>query len=405
MTDREVGIDALSVYIPHFYLDLKDMAQANGVDPDKYYVGLGGKHMAILPPDEDPVTMAAEAAKALVESWNIDKKSIGMVIVGTESSVDGAKPIASFVHGLLGLPTECRVFDAQHACYGATAGLTMALNWCATRDKKALIIATDVARYDVRSAGEPTQGAGAVAMVISSNPSLLKIRQDIDAAYSNHVFDFFRPLYRSTAVVDGKFSLECYLTALECTYERFKKQTGLNLSDLDFLLFHVPFPKMAYKAFARLYEIESKERSLPPLSDIFEDMTGCALWANREVGNIYSGSLYLALAGLLETPNINPATKKVGMFSYGSGCCAEFLLGEFKGDQTRWKGKTGLIGHLSKRVKISYEEYIKIREAYEGKIPLNTLSLGNGSYYKYCGIIEHKRIYDNSSSDAPPMST
>lgn len=49
-----------------------------------------------------------------------------MVVVGTESGVDQAKAVASYVQGLLELPTAIRTFDTQHACYGGTAGLMAA---------------------------------------------------------------------------------------------------------------------------------------------------------------------------------------------------------------------------------------------------------------------------------------
>lgn len=40
-------------------------------------------------------------------------------------------------------------------------------------DKKALVIGSDVARYGLNTPGEPTQGGGAVAMLISADPKVL----------------------------------------------------------------------------------------------------------------------------------------------------------------------------------------------------------------------------------------
>jgi hydroxymethylglutaryl-CoA synthase len=127
------------------------------------------KQAEIVMLDEDPVTLAAGAVSRLLQVADVRPSDIGMLIVGSESGVDASKPIAAYVHGLLGLPNACRTFDTQHACYGATAGLQLAAAW-ATRspDRKAVVVASDIARYDVGSAGEPTQGAGAVAMLVSS---------------------------------------------------------------------------------------------------------------------------------------------------------------------------------------------------------------------------------------------
>ncbi|MFA6034106.1 MAG: hydroxymethylglutaryl-CoA synthase, partial [Myxococcota bacterium] len=121
-----VGIEALAVYLPRHAIDLGALAAANGVEPSKYYKGLGGMKMAVVSPDEDPVTMAVSAAERLIAAYDVDPADIGLLIVGSESGVDCAKPIAAYVQGLLRLPAECRVFDTVHACYSATAALRLA---------------------------------------------------------------------------------------------------------------------------------------------------------------------------------------------------------------------------------------------------------------------------------------
>jgi polyketide biosynthesis 3-hydroxy-3-methylglutaryl-CoA synthase-like enzyme PksG len=46
----------------------------------------------------------------------------------------------------------------------------------------------------------------------------------------------------------------------------------------------------------------------------------------RVVGNLCSASVYLALASILENALID-APRRVGLFSYGSGCSSEFYSG------------------------------------------------------------------------------
>ena len=41
-----IGIEALSFYVPRYYLDLAALAAARGVNVDKYYIGLGQEKMA-----------------------------------------------------------------------------------------------------------------------------------------------------------------------------------------------------------------------------------------------------------------------------------------------------------------------------------------------------------------------
>src|SRR4029079_17788150 len=84
--------------------------------------------------------------------------------------------------------------------------------------RAALVICSDIARYGVGTPGEPTQGAGAIAMVISANPALLELDVGISGAASTHVHDFWRPLGRREAQVDGHYSVQCYLEAVAAGY-------------------------------------------------------------------------------------------------------------------------------------------------------------------------------------------
>src|SRR3954469_16278202 len=181
----KIGIDALGVAIPRRYVDMVELARARGVEPGKYVEGLGAREMAVAEPGEDTVALAALAGSRALAASEIDRNSLGLLIVGTETGVDHSKPVASFVHGLLDLPRTMRVYDTQHACYGGTAGLMAAVDWIASgaaAGRSALVICSDIARYGVNTAGEPTQGAGAVAMVVSANPALLELDVGVSGA-------------------------------------------------------------------------------------------------------------------------------------------------------------------------------------------------------------------------------
>src|SRR5258705_7103206 len=107
-----IGIEAMGVAVPRRYIDIEDLARARGVDPAKYTHGLGAREMAVAEPGEDTVALAATAARRALEG--VDRESLGLLVVGTETGVDHSKPVASYVHGLLQLPRAMRVYDAQH---------------------------------------------------------------------------------------------------------------------------------------------------------------------------------------------------------------------------------------------------------------------------------------------------
>ncbi len=89
-----------------------------------------------------------------------------------------SRPLSAWVADKLGLAGAVRSYEVKHACYGATLALRQAVEWKesgAAAGKAALVIAADVALYELEDPGEPTQGAGAVAMVVDearSPPSI-----------------------------------------------------------------------------------------------------------------------------------------------------------------------------------------------------------------------------------------
>ena len=322
-----IGIDAITFSLPRSYVDLDDLAVARGVAADKYRLGLGVSQMAIAAGDEDPVALAAAAGSRLLVRSGRDAAEIGFCAVGTETAVDHSKPVSSYVHGLLGLPSRCRVFETKHACFGATAALLSATEWIASgaaRGRSALIIASDIARYEVGSPGEPTQGAGAVAMLVSARPRLVELEVGRSGSFARDVHDFWRPLHRKDALVDGKFSVQCYLDALDHAYRDWKEQFGGG-DALARTCYHVPYGKMAHKAHRRRCEVDGLDEAAADRD--FEVSVAPSLRFSAQVGNIYAGSLYLALASLLHAEAAALEGRRIGLFSYGSGCAAEFFAG------------------------------------------------------------------------------
>jgi hydroxymethylglutaryl-CoA synthase len=207
-----VGIDSLSLCVPENYYPLADLAKRHGIDPNKYLIGIGQEKMAVPSPDEDIVTLAAGAAKPLIT--DDVRNTISTVIIATESGIDQSKSAGLFVHNLLGLKSNCRVIEFKQACYGATAALQMATDMVRQRPtEKVLIIATDIARYEQDSLGECTQGAGAIAMVISTNPRLLNLNH-ARGMHSFDVMDFWRPNTHKAAQVDGQLSIDVYVESM-----------------------------------------------------------------------------------------------------------------------------------------------------------------------------------------------
>ena len=391
-----VGIDALAFAGPAAYVDLADLATARGVDPAKFTQGLGQLRMAIASPCEDTVTMAVEAGAHAIRDFGVDPDEIGTLIVGTETGVDHSKPVAVYVHDLLGLNERCRTFETKHACYGAMAGLTASMDWIASgraRGRKALVIASDIANYGLGTPGEPTQGAGAVAMVVSQQPRLLDIQPASIGDYTRQVMDFWRPLYSKYALADGQYSIQCYLDALAAAREDAVGRRQDLLGDLQACLYHVPFVKMAFKAHQREIELELGQaisKNAPEQWQQLQDSYAkrCAPWLtlNAEIGNIYTGSLFLSLIDLLRQAGSQLAGQQISLFSYGSGCGATYCLGRITESAGEWEARLDPSAQLAARRRLSIDEYEDLVRAGEHADRLETLNpgdfgLSSGLYY------------------------
>ena len=367
---------------------------ARGVDPAKYTQGLGAREMAIAEPGEDTVALAALAGKRALAAAG--ERELGMLVVGTETGVDHSKPVASFVHGLLELPQTMRVFDTQHACYGGTAGVMAAVEWIASgaaAGRAALVICSDIARYGMHTAGEPTQGGGAIAMVIAEDPAMLELDVGISGAASTHVHDFWRPHGQREARVDGHYSMQCYTDALAIAYRGWKTRAiarelvhdnGIVSEQLARICYHVPFCKMAKKAHAAVRACDGDGDGDGATS--YQTQVEPSLWACSRVGNIYTGSLYLALLGALDRDAASLATKRIGMFSYGSGCTSEFFSGVVGHRAAELTAKAKLGEVLADRERITIDEYERI-------MTLVTPSANHHAVFRFTGVDDHRRQY------------
>lgn len=378
-----IGIDKIAFYIPEYYVDMNELAAARGVDANKFTKGLGQAKMAVVPVTQDTITMGANAAVKIVSEE--DKSLIDMVILCTETGLDFSKAGAAVIHKMLGINPYARSIEFKQACYSATAGIQLGKDYVASHPgRKVLVVASDISRYGLKSAGEPTQGAGAVAMLISEEPKILKLDHDT-TFFTDDINDFWRPIYSDYALVDGKYSNEEYqrlfTTTMSAHFERFNK----TLDDYHAMTFHIPYSKMGLKAL----KLIADEESYVSLFKNFQIST----YYNRLVGNVYTASLYLSIISLLVKGDLE-AGNAIGMFSYGSGAVGEFFAGIVQEGY-----KDHLIiqdDELNQRIRLSVKEYESMymtRPNQEGTHQIfNTQNETSHFYLKE--IKNHIRIYN-----------
>ena len=348
-----IGIDKIGFATSQYVLKLQDLAEARGTDPNKYSKGLLLNEISIAPMTEDIVTLATSASNSILTEQ--EKEEIDMVIVATESGIDQSKAAAVFVHGLLGIQPFARSFEVKEACYGATAALHYAKLHVENSPKsKVLVIASDIAKYGVGTPGEPTQGAGSVAMLITQNPRIMAFNND-NVAQTRDIMDFWRPNYSSTPFVNGLYSTQQYLESLMTTWTEYKKRYNWTTNDFAAICFHLPYPKLALKGLKKIMAESLTQEKKDLLQKHFDQ----SILYSQKVGNIYTGSLFLGLLSLLENTDSLKAGDKIALYSYGSGAVAEFFSGELVEGYEAYLDKDRL-NKLDQRTALSVSDYEKV---------------------------------------------
>lgn len=454
----KVGIDAISYSIPQLQLPIKSLANLRGIDPAKLEKGLGLLNMTIPDVHQDVVTFAANAALKLIKQEGLDPKSLGRIYVATESSVDASKPIASYVLGMLEEKLKkkygahnlmhCDVLDMTFACISGVDALHNTLDWIRVNPEEiGMVICTDIAKYDLNSTGEYTQGTGAVAVLLKQNPRIIEI-DSTQGISTENVFDFFKPrrivkkkdiigddtnpewmgvleeeveIFKEQPVFEGQYSNECYQARITDAYFKLKKKLGKEEALIDTwrsIILHLPYAFQGRRMFGALYLQENEEvkgtafptdanwkekvreqTKTPAYRAFVEEKLRPSEIASSRIGNIYTGSIFMALlsALLYHKEEGNEISGEIfGFISYGSGSKSKVFQGTIASD---WKSPletVSLFKELDETHELSVVEYEALHkktckqsilpikeEFYLQSIETDNENLIGARYYRY----------------------
>jgi hydroxymethylglutaryl-CoA synthase len=407
-----VGIDAIEIRTGRLRLDLAEtFAPAKGEDPEKYTKGIGIAYSSLPDVYEDIVTMGANAAKALMDRRGLLPDDIGRIDVATESAFDNSKPVSTYIAGCLeqvydGDFHHANKGERKFACLSGTQSIDDAYNWIRAgrnRGRAALVIATDTALYERGDPGEATQGAGAVAMLIDSEPDIVELSTEQGYGSADET-DFLKPNQQFPSV-DGKRSIQVYLARMREALEDFESAAGDTHPDqFAYFPFHTPYPGMVRKAallgyrhITRDTEVEDElavdigrqprevefgsreayEDAIREYMDELKETDQYRGWYDRtidptvdisgRVGNWYTGSVHLARLSALRAAaaaDRDLAGQRLLVGSYGSGAQAEIHAETV---QEGWRDRVAAIDvdtQLGDRYDVSFEEYGRIHDVH-----------------------------------------
>ncbi|TWI43997.1 hydroxymethylglutaryl-CoA synthase [Pseudoduganella flava] len=356
------------------FLDVRKLATHRGLDMSRFE-NLLMREKTVALPYEDPISFAVNAAKPLVDALSADERDrIEMVITCTESAFDFGKSMSTYCHDLLGLNRNCRLFELKNACYSGVAGLQMAINFVLAQTSpgaKALVIATDVSRFMVEEGGdalsadwsfaEPSSGSGAVAMLVSDRPHVFQIDVGANGYYGYEVMDTCRPSADGDAG-DTDLSLLSYLNCCENAWLEYAKRVdGADfVNTFAYLAYHTPFGGMVKGAHRNMMRKLVKATPRDVEAD-FERRVTPGLVHCQRVGNIMGATAALSLASTIDNGNFE-TPQRVGVFSYGSGCCSEFFSGIVRKEGQERLRALRAAELLDRRYELSMQQYDQLLE-------------------------------------------
>jgi hydroxymethylglutaryl-CoA synthase len=416
----KTGIDAIAFDVAQLHLPIKSLANARNIEPEKLEKGLGLIKMTLPDAHQDTVVFGANALTKLVLDNQINLSEISRIYVGTESAIDSSKPISSFLIALMeqkfgeGVLAECDVVDFTFACIGGVDALQNCLDFVRLNpSKKAIVVTTDFAKYDLNSTGEYTQGAGALAILVTSNPKIIAFENEW-ATSTKGVFDFFKPyrtiakeaitgnssndawfdnleseieIHKDQPVFDGQYSNQCYMDRTRNAYFSFKKlknTTETLYSTWESIIMHLPYSFQGRRMLSEIYALDAATPILSgseapadyqnklkevSKSEEYRQFVAQKLQpaeiASSLIGNLYTGSIFMGflstLAHFSDTKK-DVSGKKFGFLAYGSGSKSKVFEGTIQADWQLAVAKAQLFETLEQIHEIDFATYEKLHK-------------------------------------------
>jgi len=118
----------------------------------------------------------------------------------------------------------------------------------------------------------------------------------------------------------------------------------------------VPFSGISYRAHKLLMGMAT-DASAEEIMESFKKKVLPSIAYSKDIGGTYGGSIFIALLATIDKADDLTAGDTLGVFSYGSGSCAEFYCVKYTDKSKEVAKRAGLKELIEKRYKITVKDY------------------------------------------------
>jgi len=343
----DVGIVSYGAYIPRYRIRPEEIGRVWGVDGKAMGKGLFINQKSVPSPDEDVVTIAAEAARGMMARVpDVDPKDIGAVYVGSESHPYAVKPTATIIAEAINATPNLTAADMEFACKAGTAGIQVCMG----------LVGSGMVRYGVAIGADTSQGApgdaleysasaGGAAYLIGSENIIAKINRTL--SFTTDTPDFWRREGQPYPKHGGRFTGEpAYFRHVTSAAKMMLEAMGTKPEDYDYAIFHQPNGKFPTRVAAQLgFTNEQIAQGL----------------LTPEIGNTYSGAVPLGLASVLD---VAKPGDRIFVTSYGSGAGSDAFDITVTDNIKKYKRENAatVAQRMAKTVELDYARYAMFKD-------------------------------------------
>jgi hydroxymethylglutaryl-CoA synthase len=302
----EPGIVSYGTYIPRYRISPESIGTVWGQDGKAMGKALGIESKSVPAPDEDTVTISVEVARrALRRLGKFDPCNIGAILVGSESHPYAVKPTATIVAEAIGATPHLTAGDLEFACKAGTVGIQACLGMVGMDDevlpiRYAMAIGSDTSQGAPGNALEYSASAGGTAFLIGRDKVIARILHT--SSVTTDTPDFWRREGMKYPSHAERFTgVPAYFKHVEMCAKKVMTHMGTGPSDYTYAVFHQPNGKFPITVAKTL--------------GFSQEQVKAGLWTPK-IGNTYSSSMMIGLAGILDTARTGDRILAV---SYGSG--------------------------------------------------------------------------------------